>query len=79
MPKEIIKVNRRDDASWGDPSPCASGWQPIHVFPRHVSAEGSLTSFGMTLHEETRRLAPRGDKKKRLGVTAGGFTQKHFW
>jgi hypothetical protein len=41
------------------------------VFPRHASAEGSLTSFGMTLHEETPRFA-RGDKKGGSGRQGKG-------
>jgi hypothetical protein len=40
---------------------------PFFVLPS--VSEASLTLFGMTLHEETPRLTPRGDKKERLGAT----------
>ena len=56
---------------------CVRGDIPYPVLPRHASAEGSLTSFGTTLYEETPRLAPRGDRERvdpslTLGATKRG-------
>jgi hypothetical protein len=62
-----------------------SEWEPPTVFSRGTpGAEGSLTSFGMTLHEETpRRKGGSGDKKGARGDKKGargesGLVQKHF-
>jgi|GEM_PF-3969181 len=80
----------------------ASDFAKAGVFPRHASAEASLTLFGTASRDVISRRASlfvisrrasaegplaslgatekgSGQQKSRLGVTAGGLVQKHFY